>query len=119
MTTKNIEITSIIEHDPRRWLDAWFKKKNLTIKSTEEIFKNGEQVTIDQVISEMNCAILKKEFLELEISVQEYADMKPAWLEGFFETNDAFPPPKNLSHPDPLPTSPLIRGRRKEGVLTF
>src|ERR1035437_10887303 len=44
-------------------------------------------------ISEMNCNILKKEFLELEISIQEYADMKPTWLADFFETNNAFPPP--------------------------
>jgi DNA-binding HxlR family transcriptional regulator len=49
-------------------------------------------------ISEMNCVILKKEFLELEISVQEYADMKPTWLEGFFEEA----PLPNSPHPNPL-----------------
>jgi hypothetical protein len=35
-------------------------------------------------ISEMNCAILKKEFLELKSSIQEYTDMKPTWLADFF-----------------------------------
>ncbi len=36
-------------------------------------------------ISEMNCAILKKEFLALKESVQEGIDMKPTWLAGFFD----------------------------------
>ena len=36
-------------------------------------------------ISEMNCSILKKEFLELKESIQEL-DVKPAWLEEFFLT---------------------------------
>src|SRR3989338_9708564 len=34
-------------------------------------------------ISEMNCEILRKEFLELKASVQENIDMKPTWLEEF------------------------------------
>ncbi len=34
-------------------------------------------------ISEMNCAILKKEFLELNKSIHENLDMKPTWLEDF------------------------------------
>lgn len=34
-------------------------------------------------ISEMNCSILKKEFLELRGSIQEYLDMKPSWLAEF------------------------------------
>mgnify|MGYP001561540221 FL=1 len=34
-------------------------------------------------ISEMNCAILKKELLELRGSIQEHLNMKPAWLEEF------------------------------------
>jgi hypothetical protein len=42
-------------------------------------------------ISEMNCSILKKEFFELKVSIQEYIDMKPAWLADFFE-NSKFPP---------------------------
>ena len=33
----------------------------------------------------MNCNILKKEFLELEISIQEYTNTEPTWLEDFFE----------------------------------
>jgi hypothetical protein len=44
-----------IEHDPRRWLDMWFKSNKFKIKSSEEILKDGETVSIDQVISEMNC----------------------------------------------------------------
>ena len=36
-------------------------------------------------ISEMNCSILKKEFLELKGSIQEYVDMKPTWLAEFFK----------------------------------
>jgi hypothetical protein len=36
------------------------------------------------IISEMNCTILKKEFLELKVSIQEYTDMKPTWLSEFF-----------------------------------
>ncbi len=35
-------------------------------------------------ISEMNCAVLKKEFLELKQSIQEDIDIKPTWLEEFF-----------------------------------
>ena len=34
-------------------------------------------------ISEMNCAILKKELLELRGSIQEYINMKPTWLADF------------------------------------
>ena len=39
-------------------------------------------------ISEMNCSILKKEFLELEGSIQEYLNMKPTWLSEFFFESD-------------------------------
>ncbi|MSU44562.1 hypothetical protein EXS45_00005 [Candidatus Nomurabacteria bacterium] len=34
-------------------------------------------------ISEMNCEILKKEFLELKVSIQESRQVKPRWLEEF------------------------------------
>ena len=34
-------------------------------------------------ISEMNCTILKKEFLELKASIQQNIDMKPTWLAEF------------------------------------
>ena len=54
-------------------------------------------------ISEMNCSILKKEFLELKGSIQEYTDMKPTWLAEFFTKEN-----------NPYPTSPLSRG--KSGV---
>ena len=59
-------------------------------------------------ISEMNCNILKKEFLELEISILGYIDMKPVWLEDFFETNNVFPSSQNSPHPNPL-----LKGERK------
>lgn len=39
-------------------------------------------------ISEMNCAILKKEFLELNRSINENKEMKPIWLEEFLITPD-------------------------------
>ena len=51
-------------------------------------------------ISEMNCTILKKEFLELKGSIQEYIDMKPTWLSEFFD--QGFPPISPNSHPSPL-----------------
>lgn len=40
-------------------------------------------------ISEMNYTILKKEFLELKASIEEYTDKKPTWLEEFLE--EGFP----------------------------
>ena len=46
-------------------------------------------------ISEMNCAVLKKEFLELKQSIQEQIDIKPAWLEEFFLN------PKSIGHTKP------------------
>jgi len=63
------------------------------------------------IISEMNCAILRKEFLELKNSGQEHAEIKPAWLEEFLGSGDAFLPPLpgedlrrgfNSPHPNPL-----------------
>ncbi len=38
------------------------------------------------LISEMNRSILKKEFIELKTSVQEYTERKNAWLEEFLDT---------------------------------
>ena len=38
-------------------------------------------------ISEMNCAILKKEFFELKGSIQESTQVKPSWLEGFLKNS--------------------------------
>lgn len=37
-------------------------------------------------VSEMNHAILQKEFIKLKESIQEYIDIKPTWLEEFFLT---------------------------------
>ncbi len=36
-------------------------------------------------ISEMNCAILKKEFLELKNSINEHVSIKPTWIEEFLK----------------------------------
>lgn len=46
------------------------------------------------LISEMNCAILKKEFLELEQSVREYRQIKSTWLKEFL--------PKHSKQQSPL-----------------
>ncbi|OGJ05525.1 hypothetical protein A2456_01030 [Candidatus Nomurabacteria bacterium RIFOXYC2_FULL_36_19] len=34
-------------------------------------------------VSEMNCAVLKKEFVELKDSIQEHVDVKPTWISEF------------------------------------
>ena len=39
------------------------------------------------LISEMNCSILKKEFLELSQCIKEFAQTKPTWLEEFLENS--------------------------------
>lgn len=39
------------------------------------------------LISEMNCSILKKEFLELNQCIKESTQTKPTWLEEFFKTS--------------------------------
>lgn len=64
-------------------------------------------------ISEMNCSILKKEFLELRGSIQEYINMKPTWLAEFMQTSspakgrneEGSRPPLSFGH------LPLSRGR--------
>lgn len=53
-------------------------------------------------ISEMNCAILKKEFLELRGSIQEHLNMKPAWLEEFLLQSEAPVDNSNSPHPKTL-----------------
>lgn len=60
-------------------------------------------------ISEMNCNILKKEFLELKASIQESIDKKPKWLADFF-TN---PAQSDSPHPSPL----LVKERRGTGSI--
>ena len=61
-------------------------------------------------ITEMNCAILTKEFMELKESIKGYTNTKPEWLTGFLAEEFS-------SESDPHPTSPLSRGRSKEGVF--
>lgn len=39
------------------------------------------------LISEMNCSILKKEFLKLKQSIEEYSQVGTAWLEDFSSGN--------------------------------
>ncbi len=51
-------------------------------------------------ISEMNCNILKKEFIELKASIQEGMNMKPAWLTEFF--SEPAISKSNSPHPSPL-----------------
>jgi hypothetical protein len=67
------------------------------------------------IISEMNCNILRKEFTELSQSIKQSTNKveilnKQISLAEFFEDS-----PEEES--DPYPTSPLVRGRSKEGVL--
>ena len=65
------------------------------------------------IISEMNCSILKKEFLELNKAVQKLnpnnRDMsrKVNLVEFFREEEEV----DKFNSPHPLPTSPLLRGR--------
>ena len=63
-----------------------------------------------KMVSEMNSEILKREFLELKNSVLEsntdITKTSPSWLEEFMKEES-----------DPYPTSPLLRGRSKEGVV--
>jgi hypothetical protein len=65
-----------------------------------------------RMISEMNCNILRKEFTELKQSIQEFTTGNNLWLEEFIQT----PSKEELN---PYGTSPLPRGRSKEGVLSF
>ncbi len=63
------------------------------------------------LVSEMNCNILKKEFTSLKMSLQEQ-NIKPSWLEEFLSE----PPLLDQGgvgggNLNPLSTSPLLRGR--------
>ncbi|MEI8174318.1 MAG: hypothetical protein WCG28_00015 [bacterium] len=78
-------------------------------------------------ISEMNCSILVKEFLELKLSIQEYVNIKPVWLEEFLSSNDVFPPPFsgedlrrgfNSPHPNPLLAKERVDSNTKGHVNT-
>ncbi len=57
---------------------------------TDAVSKISEAVSFLNIasamnlVSEMNCAILKQEFLKLKESIQEYVDMKPKLLGDFF-----------------------------------
>jgi hypothetical protein len=67
------------------------------------------------IISQMNCSILKKEFSELDQSIKdsvgntEVLNKRINLVEFFANSNE-----KEL---DPYPASPLLRGRSKEGVF--
>jgi hypothetical protein len=82
-------------------------------------------------ISEMNCSILVKEFLELKLSIQECANVKPKWLEKFLEDSplegwsktgvDKFipPPPKGYSSRGELNSkghTSMYKGHTRIGV---
>ncbi|OGI65291.1 hypothetical protein A2642_01475 [Candidatus Nomurabacteria bacterium RIFCSPHIGHO2_01_FULL_39_10] len=56
----------------------------MSIMRIEHIISFLEIASAMNFISEMNCNILKKEFLELKESIQESIDMKPKWLADFF-----------------------------------
>ena len=61
------------------------------------------------ILSEMNCSILTKEFLELRKSIIENSsENSQNWLEEFMTSSEEL---------DLYPTSPLLRGRSKEGVF--
>ena len=53
------------------------------------------------LISEMNCNILKKEFLELERSIKEYGQKKSIWLEEFL------PERQSIGHNKSSRTEPI------------
>jgi len=57
-------------------------------------------------VSEMNCAILKKEFLELKASMQESTQIKPVWLEDFFKTS-------HIEESDKFATSPELKEEKE------
>ena len=82
-------------------------------------------------ISEMNCSILVKEFLELKLSIQEYVNIKPVWLEKFLENSPLEgwpkagvdklvpPPPKGYSSRGELDTKGHVntnKGHTRIGV---
>ncbi len=69
-----------------------------------------------RMVSEMNFNILKKEFLEMKQSIQEFTKRNNAWLEEFINTSSPFQGKteegflKNSPHPNPL----LIKERGQE-----
>lgn len=62
------------------------------------------------LVSEMNCSILKKEFLELNRCIKEYTQTKPTWLEEFFlhQTDE-----EKTVHPSFIATESI--GQRSNG----
>jgi len=59
------------------------------------------------IISEMNCSILKKEFLKLSQSIKEASGENETTnrqinLAEFFNSDEVFSPPLNSPHPNPL-----------------
>ena len=45
----------IVEHDPRLWVDAWFKSRNVKINSGHELSINGKLFLLHLAVAEMNC----------------------------------------------------------------
>lgn len=62
-------------------------KTPFDIGKIEQIMSFLGIATAMNFISEMNCSILKKEFLELKASMQASTPTKPQWLEEFFKTS--------------------------------
>ena len=62
------------------------------------------------MFSEMNCNILKKEFLELKQSIQGFTTQNHLWLEEFIQSSS---PDKGRNEEglDPFQTFPLSRGK--------
>lgn len=56
---------------------------SLILKKTQEIASFLEIAYTVNLISEMNCNILKKEFFKLSQSIREYGQVKSDWIEEF------------------------------------
>jgi hypothetical protein len=104
LRTLGIEILSDIDSLPRGTLGSLEEKIVAILSFLNIAFDVG-------MVSEMNSNILRKEFVELKESIQEFKTKNHLWLEEFLKTSE--------KEPDPYPTSPLLRGRSKEGVLSF
>ena len=56
-------------------------------KKIQEVLSFLDIASAINIISPMNCNILKKEFLELKQSIKESTQIEPIWLEEFLETS--------------------------------
>ncbi|MFA6077238.1 MAG: hypothetical protein WC735_04155 [Candidatus Paceibacterota bacterium] len=59
---------------------------NMSIRRIEQIMSFLDIASAMNFISEMNCAVLKKEFFGLKMSLQESMQVKPVWLEEFLNS---------------------------------